>query len=277
MILLGAAVVTGRVTTGGVRWRKLTIWPRPQLTVMTPTDIPPSAPVTLTLQGVRRGALVALPFCASSVIYGLAFGLLAAGVGLSTAEAVAMSVLVFSGSAQVAVVQAWSNQTSLLLVFVTVFVANVRYVLMGAALRSSLAPLGFMKASLALLPLVDGSFALGFRARARGDYDAGVMVGSGFISYLGWVIGTGFGAAASRLIANPRALGLDFIIVAFCAASATALLRGRADFWPVLAAVAAVVVCEYFALGPITVIVGGLVGAVCAALLYVPPAKVSAL
>jgi predicted branched-subunit amino acid permease len=230
----------------------------------------------MTPAGVRRGATLALPFCASSIVYGLAFGLMAAGVGLSTVEAVAMSALIFSGSAQVAVVQSWSGHPSLLAVFVMVVIANVRYVLMGAALRSWLAPLGTLKASLALLPLVDGSFALASRARAAGDNDAGLLVGSAMISYGGWVVGTGFGTVAGQLIPNPRAWGLDFIIVAFCAASAATLVRNRADVLPASAAVAAVCLCERFAPGPWTVVAAGLAGAIVAALLFREPAPETA-
>lgn len=230
----------------------------------------------MTPAGVRRGATMALPFCASSIVYGLAFGLMAAGVGLSTAEAVAMSALIFSGSAQVAVVQAWSGQPSLLAVFAMVVVANVRYVLMGAALRSWLAPLGPLKASLALLPLVDGSFALASRARAMGDNDAGLLVGSAIISYGGWIVGTGVGTMAGQLIPNPKAWGLDFIIVAFCAASAVTLVRNRTDIWPALAAILAVWLCELFAPGPWTVVAAGLAGAVVAAIFYREPSPESA-
>ncbi len=230
----------------------------------------------MTPAGVRRGATMALPFCASSIVYGLAFGLMAAGVGLSTAEAVAMSALIFSGSAQVAVVQAWSGQPSLPAVFAMVVVANVRYVLMGAALRSWLAPLGPLKASLALLPLVDGSFALASRARAMGDNDAGLLVGSAIISYGGWIVGTGVGTMAGQLIPNPKAWGLDFIIVAFCAASAVTLVRNRTDIWPALAAILAVWLCELFAPGPWTVVAAGLAGAVVAAIFYREPSPESA-
>ncbi len=233
----------------------------------------PAAEPAMTVAGVRRGARMALPFCASSVVYGLAFGLLAAGVGLSTAEAVAMSALVFSGTAQVAVIQAWSAQLSVLAVFVTVLVANVRYILMGAALRSWLAPLGAFKSSLALLPLVDGSFALATRARAGGDQDAGLLVGSGLISYGGWIVGTGLGTVAGQIIPNPRAWGLDFIVVGFCATSAALLVRQRSDIWPALAALAAVGLCERFAPGPWTVVVAGLAGAFTAAALYAGPER----
>lgn len=227
--------------------------------------------VSLTAAGLARGARLSLPFCVSSIVYGLAFGLLAAGAGLSAFESVAMSVLIFSGSAQVVVVQAWASHPTLLAVFVTVLIANVRYVLMGAALRSWLAPLGGWRATLALLPLVDGSFALSFRERANGNHDAGVMLGSSLISYGGWVVGTALGGGAGQLITNPRAIGLDFIIVAFCAASAALLVHGRSDILPASAAIAAVVACETFAPGPWTVAVAGLAAATVAALQYRAP------
>jgi predicted branched-subunit amino acid permease len=245
------------------------------------TETVPIAPVapaeiTMTRAGMQRGATLALPFCISSVAYGLAFGLLAVGVGFSTLEAILMSALVFSGTAQVAVVQAWSGQPSLLVVLVTVLVANLRYILIGAALRPWLAPLGTLKATFALLPLVDGSYALSSRARAAGDQDAGLLVGSAMISYTGWVAGTGLGTVAGQIIPNPRAWGLDFIIVGFCAASAALLLRTRGDVLPAVAAAAAVILCEHFAPGPWTVVAAGLAGAVVAAILYRPSAPPTA-
>lgn len=227
--------------------------------------------VTLTRAGLVRGARLSLPFCASAIVYGVAFGLLATGVGLSNLEAVLMSALVFSGSAQVVVLQTWAGHPALLATFVTVLVANVRHLLMGAALRSWLAPLGSLKATLALLLLVDGSFALAFRERSRGDHDAGVLVGSSLVSFAGWVVGTGLGTVAGTLIANPKAVGLDFIIVAFCAASAAMMLRTRADLWPAAAAIGAVVACEWFAPGPWTVVVAGVAAALVTALRYEPP------
>ena len=228
---------------------------------------------TLTAAGLGRGARIGLPFMASSVLYGLAFGLLANETGIAAAEAAAMSLVVFSGSAQVAIVQAWASHPGLLAVFLTVVVANVRYVLMVAALRSYLAPLGPLKATLALLPLVDGSFAIALRERARGDHDAGILLGSSLVSYVGWAVGTVAGAAAGRLVANPKAIGLDFVIVAFCAASAAMMAQGfrrLREICPAAAAMGAVVLCELLAPGPWTVVVAGLTAAIVAALMYRP-------
>lgn len=249
--------------------------PQSRLPMPPPTpSIPPPTPerVTLTIGGIRRGAKATLPLCLSSLVYGIAFGLLAQGMGLSTAETVAMSALVFSGTAQVAVLQAGSGHPSLLVAFVTVVVANARYILMSAVLRPLLAPLGTLKATLALLPLVDSSFALATRARAKGDNDAGLFVGSALISYTGWVVGSGLGTVAGTIIPNPKAWGLDFIIVAFCAAAATMMVRGRGDLPPLFAAVLAVIACEWATPGPWTVVVAGLAGAIVGALRYRPPA-----
>lgn len=230
--------------------------------------------VTLTRSGLGRGVRFSLPFCASSIVYGLAFGLLAMGAGLSATESLLMSSLVFSGSAQVVVLQTWADHPSLVAIFVAVLVANVRYILMGAALRAWLAPLGSIKTSLALLPLVDGSFVISLRERARGDFDAGVLIGSSLVSYVGWVVGTGLGMFAGRIIANPKAIGLDFIIVAFCAASAAMLLRSRGDLWPAAAAITAVVACEKFAPGPWAIVAACIAAAIVGALRYKPSAAI---
>ncbi len=224
----------------------------------------------LSFAGMRRGARLALPFGASSLIYGLAFGLLASQAGLSVVDATAMSALVFSGTAQVAVLQNWTHAatTDLIALFVTVLIVNVRYVLMGAALRPWLGRFGSVKSTLALLPLVDGSFAIATRERANGDEDAGVLVGASLMSYAGWVIATAAGFFIGQLVPAPRAIGLDFVVIAFCAASAAMMLTRHLDYWPVAAAIALVVAGEILAPGPWVVVGAGLAAAFVAAVRF---------
>ena len=88
-------------------------------------------PPPFTFPGIGRGVALALPFGVSTIIYGTAFGLLTSQAGLSVMEAVIMSAAVFSGTAQVAVMQSWSTAPALLPVFLTVLVVNARYILMG--------------------------------------------------------------------------------------------------------------------------------------------------
>lgn len=229
-----------------------------------------SSPPPFTLAGILKGAKLAIPFGFSSLVYGIAFGLLAAQLGFSVLEAVAMSALVFSGTAQVAVLQAWSAAPALLPLFLTVLIVNSRYVLMGAALRPWLGGLSPTRSNLTLLTLVDGSFALAMRERDRGDPDVGILLGSGLVSYTGWVVATGLGFVVGQAFGNPRAIGLDFIVVGFCTASAVMMWHGQRDLWPVGAAAGAVLAGELIAPGAWIVVAAGLVAAVVGALRYRP-------
>lgn len=235
---------------------------------MTITIDPPLA--TMTAQGIRTGAGMGLPFMASSIIYGIAFGLMAQAAGLSGLEATLMSALVFSGTAQVAVLQAWGAATGLIAPFLIVFIANIRYVLMGAALRPWLGALRPSQVAAPLFFLVDGGFVLGMRSRADGNPDGGVLLGACLISYGGWVVGTALGGWTGSLITNPRAIGLDFVVVAFCAASAAVMARGVRDYLPMIAAAIAIVTLDRVYPGPWTVVVGGLLAAVVAAARFRP-------
>ena len=50
--------------------------------------------------GLRAGFMACLPLAISIMIFGLVYGLLAAGKGFSVAETVLMSLIVFAGSSQ---------------------------------------------------------------------------------------------------------------------------------------------------------------------------------
>jgi predicted branched-subunit amino acid permease len=68
------------------------------------------------------------------VPFALAFGTMAAGSGLSTLEALAMSVFVFAGAAQLAMVPLISAGASVAVIVLTVLVINLRMTLYSASL-----------------------------------------------------------------------------------------------------------------------------------------------
>ena len=232
--------------------------------------IAPEPAATLTLAGARKGFVIALPFGASSVLYGLGFGVLAAQVGLSVLEAVVMSAAVFSGTAQIAILQAWSSSQALLALFATVMVVNSRYILMSAALRPWLGAVSRWRVTAALLILVDGTFAIGMREKSRGETDAGVMFGASLISYLGWVVGTAMGHSVGALLPDPRVVALDFLVIAFCASAAALMWKPAIDPWPPLAAAVAALTVQYFVPGAWAVVAAGIAGASIAAVRYQP-------
>lgn len=223
---------------------------------------------TFTLAGLLRGARMALPFGASAIVYGLAFGALATEAGLSLGESVLMSALVFSGTAQIAVLPLWQGALALAPVFATVIVMNARYILMSAALRPWFTGLTSAQSGLSLAFLVDGGFILASRERAAGDKDAAILLGAGLVSYTGWVLATGAGYALGRSIGDIRKLGLDFVLVAFCASATAMLWRTRAQLAPVAAAVAAALLIDALGGGSWAIAGAGIAGAFAGGVLH---------
>src|SRR5918992_3041834 len=80
------------------------------------------------------GAKAIAPVLLALIPFGVAFGATAMGSGLSTLEALAMSVFVFAGAAQLAIVPLISAGASVAVVVLTVLVINLRMTLYSASL-----------------------------------------------------------------------------------------------------------------------------------------------
>jgi predicted branched-subunit amino acid permease len=102
----------------------------------------------------------ALPIVLGYVPVGFAYGVLAQKSGLSTANTLAMSLIVFAGSAQLIAVGLFAAMASPLSIVLTTFVVNLRHLLMSAALAPHLR--SWTKAQIAALTteLTDETFAL---------------------------------------------------------------------------------------------------------------------
>jgi len=228
--------------------------------------------VTFTADGFRRGFVRALPIGVGVFIWALTFGLMAREAGLSALEASLMSVLVYSGTAQAATVGGLSvgaaAGAAVLAAVATVLMLNARYLLYGASLRPWLAQASPAQAYATLYFLGDANWAMSTKAHADGENDAAFIFGSGVSMFLPWVAGTALGAVAGTWITDPRMLGVDFLLVAFCAAMAMDLFKKRADVAPALAAVVVAVLLDRLAPSGWTLVAAGLAGALTAWLRY---------
>jgi predicted branched-subunit amino acid permease len=220
--------------------------------------------VAFTWPGFRRGFLAAQALTVGVLVHGITFGLLARGAGLSPLEALAMSATVFSGTAQTAMVGAMAAGAGVVVSVVTIFMLNARYLLYGAALRPWLGHVGAGRAYGSLYVLGDGNWVLSMRAHAQGEHDAAFVLGSGMATFAPWLIGTLAGVLAAAWVANPATLGLDFLLVAFCAALGISMFRSRADLWPVGTALGVSVLLESLAPSGWTVVAAGIAGAAAA-------------
>ncbi|HYJ13065.1 MAG TPA: AzlC family ABC transporter permease, partial [Thermomicrobiales bacterium] len=89
--------------------------------------------VTLTGQGLRRGARAVFPLLPGMVIFGLLCGVVARQAGLSFIENALMNMFVLAGTAQLASLEQWSYPLPLLSIVVTTLFINLRFLLHGAA------------------------------------------------------------------------------------------------------------------------------------------------
>lgn len=223
----------------------------------------PSA-VPFTSAGIRYGFVRAQPMALGIFFYGMVFGVLAAGARLTVLEALLMSGAVYSGSAQIAALQAWSSSPLLLPLAATVLMMNARYILYGAALRPWLGGLAARKVYPTLYFLGDGNWALSMKEHAEGKTDAGFVLGSGIAMFMPWLLGTLIGHLGGSLVRDPASFGLDFMLAAFSAALAVAMWRGRADIAGAVAAgIVALALTPFVPTGWV-IVAAGLISAVVA-------------
>src|SRR3954447_16451151 len=172
-------------------------------------------PALSFLSGFRTGAIAVWPLMPSAVMFGIAFGIMAGTVGLTTAEATVFSAWVYAGGAQMASLQGWAYPVPVLFVCLTTAAINSRYVLMGATLRPLMAGRPAWQVYATLLFLVDQTWILTMRYQRDEVDGAGLLFGSGFVMWLMWVASTMAGNAFGQLLADPRTYGVDFMLAAF--------------------------------------------------------------
>jgi predicted branched-subunit amino acid permease len=220
--------------------------------------------VSFSAAGVRRGYVAAQPLAFGVFVYGVTFGLLASSAGLSIVEALVMSATIYSGSAQTAMVSGITTGVGIGASVLTILMLNARYLLYGAALRPWLGQAPAFEAYSSLYLLGDSNWVLSMKANASGEADAGFVFGSGLAMFLPWVGGTLLGAIATEWVADPKMLGLDFLLVAFCAAMGVGLVKSRHDLLPVVVAIVAAVVVDRLLAGGWTIVAAGLAAALTA-------------
>jgi 4-azaleucine resistance transporter AzlC len=158
-------------------------------------------------RGIKAGVAFALPTFA----LGASFGVLAEPA-MGPWAAVAMSVLVFAGSAQFAAVSALIAGGSVASAVSAGLLVNARFLPMGVALAPALRGSALRRAAEGQA-IVDASWALA--NRGDGTFDRELMIGATLPQAACWWVGTALGAFGGTLLGDPAALGLDAMFPAF--------------------------------------------------------------
>lgn len=164
---------------------------------------------------IKRGLFRGLPILLGYFPIGFAFGILAAGAGLETAEVVLMSVLVFAGSAQLIAVGLIEASAGLAALTATTFLVNLRHLLMSAAVAPYLGHLSRPQQALFSYQLTDETFAVhvaDFKKENRPPKAR--LFATNNLAHLAWISSSFLGAWAGALLGDLEKWGLDYALPA---------------------------------------------------------------
>ena len=221
-------------------------------------------PVVWTAAGLRHGVRLGLPVTPGVIAFGLIVGAVAERQGFTFIDHMALTVLVYSGIAQLVALEIWPK----LLDFGTVAtlsaltaVIGSRLFLMSVSMRPWFGKLPWWQSYPGLFMLTDASWLIAMRYQGEGGRDPAAYYGAAFIITLGWFAGTAAGYFLGGLVVEPKKYGLDLVLPVFFVVMLIPLWSGarRAIGWGVAGIVA--VAAEQVLPGYWFVIVGAVSGA----------------
>jgi predicted branched-subunit amino acid permease len=182
-------------------------------------DGAPAAKGAALIRGIRAG----LPFALPTALLAVSFGVLAAPL-MGTFATVAMSMIVYAGTAQFAALSVLLGGGGAAPAAIAGLLVNARFLPMGVAAAPSLHG-GLLQRAAEGQSVVDVSWAMA--SDGKGRFDRELLIGATIPQYIGWVGGTIAGALAGDALGNPEKLGLDAIFPAFYLALLVGELRDR--------------------------------------------------
>lgn len=186
-----------------------------------------------------------LPMTVGLIPFGVICGVGALAAGASPLAAVAMSMIVFSGAAQIIAAQLLSAGAPFAVIVLSCFVISLRFLMYSAALAPYLKPVDNRWRNLVAFLLTDQAFASAIRRfRESSDLRASVsyFVGGGAVLWLAWQVATVAGILAGAVI--PASWQLEFVVPLCFLALLAPLLHERAALVVFATAAAAAIVLD---------------------------------
>ncbi|MBO6716827.1 MAG: AzlC family ABC transporter permease [Rhizobiaceae bacterium] len=220
----------------------------------------------------RRGMRRAWPVIIAASPFGLLYGAIAVENGLTVAETVLMSATVYAGASQMVGIELFGDNIAPWVVVLSIFAVNFRHVLYSAVSGRATRHWSSLKRYFAFFFLVDPQFAEAERRVAeRRPITFAWYMGLALPIYLFWVGVALIGALFGKLIPNPEALGIDFLLPIYFLGLVMEF-RERPLWLPVVVVSAVVSTAAYYTVGsPWHVSIGAVAG-ILLAVIMPPPA-----
>ena len=167
--------------------------------------------VTTRWHDFRAGVVAMLPLWLGAAPFGVIYAVTALAAGLTPAQTLAMSLVVFAGASQFTAAGLFASGVAPWTIIFTTFIVNARHTLLAASLAPYLrcAPV-WLKALLAF-QITDESYAVGMRAFLDGKGSPAYQLGANMSMYTCWPISTVLGIALGSFLPDTAAYGLDLV------------------------------------------------------------------
>lgn len=160
---------------------------------------------------LRAGFIDTVPLWLGAAPFGMVYAVTALAGGLSAAQTLAMSLLVFAGASQFTAAGLFAAGVAPLTIIVTTAVVNARHLLLAASLAPYLRRTAPAAKALLAFQLTDESYAIAMRRFLEGRGSVAYQFGSNLSMYFIWQVSTLVGILLGALIPDAAAYGLDLI------------------------------------------------------------------
>ncbi len=218
---------------------------------------------TIRRAAIRDGFTAAAPMLIGIIPFGLVAGAAPVAAGLGISEALGLSLFVFAGASQLAVVDVLSDGGSVAIAVVTALTINLRMLLYSASLAPHLAEEPLRRRLAVSYFLVDQAYALSIvrwtgkddpRARLPFYFSVGITLGTT------WIASTAVGALVGSSV--PDDVPLEFAIpLVFLVLLVPVLDRRPAVMAALVGGMSAVAASELGA-ARLSIVIGGVLGIV---------------
>lgn len=172
-----------------------------------------------------------LPMLIGALPFGIVFGTLAVSSGLSISATLAMSALVFAGSAQFVAASLVASGAGLVVILLTTLIVNLRHALYSASLLPYVRHLPQRWRIGLAFGLTDESFAVVHRHYLLGktplDHKHWYFFGSCLAMYSTWLTCTIIGVVLGQALPGMAGWGLEFAMIATFIGIVVPSLRNR--------------------------------------------------
>ncbi|MCP4314746.1 MAG: AzlC family ABC transporter permease [Hyphomicrobiales bacterium] len=216
----------------------------------------------------RQGLRMSLPIIVGAAPFGLLFGALAIENGMTIYQAILMSAALYAGASQMVGIDLFGTKIAPWLIVFSIFAVNFRHILYSASLGPKIAGFSTLQKAITFFMMMDAQFAESEK-RHESSYliSFSWYMGVALPVYFMWVLETAVGAYFGRLIENPYAFGIDFMLPIYFLVLVMGF-RERRNWLPVVVASSVASIIAFYTVGsPWHISVGGVAGVLLAALI----------